>query len=134
VVDSVSRLQALAEDRHHLRSLEYCFINALKREELTSILTSEGPSVLGSGDRAVDDLAFVVDSYLMLRYVEIDSAVRRAVTVLKMRGSEHAKDIRQYELTAQGVVIRSRFEGREGILSGTARRMADSFDRAFLGR
>ncbi len=134
VVDSVSRLQGLAEDRHQLRALEYSFINALKREGLTSILTSEGPSVLGSGDRAVDDLAFVVDSYLMLRYVEIDSAVRRAVTVLKMRGSDHAKDIRQYELTTQGVVIKSRFEGREGILSGTPHRMAESFDRAFLGR
>jgi len=134
VVDSVSRLQTLAPGRSRLRELQYCFINGLKREGLTSILTSEGPSLLGNGDRAVDDLAFMVDSYLMLRYVEIDSAVRRAITVLKMRGSEHAQDIRQYDLTGQGIAIQSRFEGREGILSGSPRRMSDSFAKAFLGR
>lgn len=134
VVDSISCLQSLAESRSQLRSLQYCFINGLKREGLTSILTGEGPSVLGSGDRAVDDLAFMVDSYLMLRYVEIDSSVRRAITVLKMRGSEHAKDIREYDLTNRGIAIQSRFEGREGILSGSPRRMSDSFAKAFLNR
>ncbi|MGI6208548.1 MAG: RAD55 family ATPase [Anaerolineae bacterium] len=134
MIDSVSRLEGLVEGASQRRALKYGFLNALKREGLTALLISEGPSLLGSGDRAVDDLAFMADSYLLLRYVEIDSAVHRALTVLKMRGSEHAKDIRQYEITDRGIRIQSRFEGREGILSGTPHRMADSFMRAFLGR
>ncbi len=54
--------------------------------------------------------------------------------MLKMRGSDHAKDIRQFEITDQGVEVRSKFEGREGIMSGSPRRMVDSFVEAFVKR
>jgi circadian clock protein KaiC len=81
-----------------------------------------------------EDVAFVADSYVMLRYVEIESAVRKALLVLKLRGSDHAKDIRQYEITRNGIEVQSKFEGREGIMSGSPRRMADSFVEAFVRR
>ena len=68
----------------------------------------------------------------MLRYVEIESAIRKALLILKMRGSDHAKDIRQYDLTGHGIEVQSKFEGQEGILSGSPRRMADSFVKAFI--
>jgi circadian clock protein KaiC len=60
--------------------------------------------------------------------------MRKALLVLKMRGSDHAKDIRQYEITGQGLEVQSKFEGREGILSGSPRRMAESFVEAFVKR
>ena len=87
------------------------------------------------GESAEDSqISFVVDSYVILRYVEIESAIRKALLVLKMRGSDHAKDIRQYDITSTGFDVQSKFEGREGILSGTPRRMADSFVEAFVKR
>jgi hypothetical protein len=43
-------------------------------------------------------------------------------------------DIRQYEITRSGIEVQSKFEGREGILSGSPRRMADSFVEAFVRR
>jgi circadian clock protein KaiC len=130
LIDSVSHFDQLTEDTVEMRAVVYGFINALKREGLTSILTRESPVLLGSeeGDNAV---AFVVDSYILLRYVEIESAIRKAVLVLKLRGSDHAKDIRQFEITGQGIEIKSRFEGQEGILSGSPRRMAEAFVEAF---
>lgn len=130
LVDSVSHFDQLTEDTVEMRAVVYGFINALKREGLTSILTRESPVLLGSeeGDNAV---AFVVDSYILLRYVEIESAIRKALLVLKLRGSDHAKDIRQFEITSQGIEIKSRFEGQEGILSGSPRRMAEAFVEAF---
>jgi circadian clock protein KaiC len=51
---------------------------------------------------------------------------------LKMRGSDHAKDIRQFDVTEHGFEVQSKFEGQEGILSGSPRRMADSFVEAFI--
>lgn len=130
LVDSISHFDQLTEDPVELRSVVYGFINALKREGLTSILTRESPVLLGAeeGDNAI---AFVVDSYTLLRYVELDSAIRKALLVLKLRGSDHAKDIRQFEITSQGLEIMSKFEGQEGILSGSPRRMADAFVEAF---
>jgi circadian clock protein KaiC len=131
VVDSMTLFNRLTQDQVELRSLEFNFINALKREGLTSVLTRESPVLLGEAPDQ-DSLGFVVDSYMMLRYVEIDSAIRKALLVLKMRGSDHAKDIRQYDILENGIKVQSRFEGQEGILSGSPRRMAESFVKAFI--
>lgn len=131
VVDSVSHFARLTQDPVELRSLEFKFINALKRERLTSLLTRESPVLLGE---SVQDssIGFIVDSYVVLRYVEIESAIRKALLVLKMRGSDHAKDIRQYDITSTGFEVQSKFEGQEGILSGNPRKMAASFVEAFV--
>ena len=133
VVDSISQFSRLTQDPVELRSLEFGFINALKRHGLTSLLTRESPVLLGE-DTEDSQISFVVDSYTILRYVEIESAIRKALLILKMRGSDHAKDIRQYEITETGFEVQSKFEGREGILSGNPRRMADSFVEAFVKR
>jgi circadian clock protein KaiC len=76
----------------------------------------------------------MVDSYTLLRYVEIESAVHKALLVLKMRGSNHDKGIRQCEVTSRGLEVLAPFEGREGIMSGSPRRMVDSFVQAFVQR
>ena len=134
LVDSITHFERLTQDPVELRSLVYSFINGLKREGLTSLLTRESPTLLGEAPQEDSDVAFVVDTYLLLRYVEIESVINKALLVLKMRGSDHAKDIRQFEITAQGVEVRSKFEGREGIMSGSPRRMVDSFVEAFVKR
>jgi circadian clock protein KaiC len=130
LVDSISHFDQMAEDALELRSVVFGFINALKREGLTSVLTRESPVLLG-GEEEKHSIAYVVDSYIMLRYVEIESAIRKALLVLKLRGSDHAKDIRQFQITDHGIEIMSRFEGQEGIMSGSPRRMAEAFDEAF---
>ena len=80
-----------------------------------------------------ESAAFVVDSYVLLRYVEIESAIHKALLVLKMRGSDHAKDIRQFQILSTGIDVQAPFEGQEGILSGSPRRsMAESFVDAFI--
>ncbi len=134
VVDSITHFERLTTDPIELRNIQYGFINALKREGLTSLLTKESPTLLGESTNPNSDIAFVVDSYSILRYVEIDSAVSKALLVLKMRGSNHAKDIRQYEIEPNiGIQLKEKFQGREGILSGNPRRsMTDAFDEAFI--
>ncbi len=134
VVDSMSHFVRLTQDPVELRSIEFAFINALKRQQLTSVLTRESPVLLGELQARDSQISFVVDSYTMLRYVEIESAIQRAMIVLKMRGSHHAKDIRQYDITRTGFEVQTKFEGREGILSGSPRRMSESFVEAFVKR
>lgn len=134
LVDSITHFERITQSASELRAIQYGFINALKREGLTSLLTKESPALLGEAPEGDSEISFVVDSYSILRYVEIDSAISKALLVLKMRGSNHDKDIRQYEINAQnGFQLKSKFEGQEGILSGTPRRSkADAFDEAFL--
>jgi circadian clock protein KaiC len=133
LVDSLSHFERITDDPYQLREIVYGFINGLKREGLTSVLTRESPVLLG-GTAADDGIAFLVDSYLLLRYVEIESTIHKALLALKVRGSDHAKDIRRYEITHSGIEVLSRFEGQEGIMSGSPRRMAESFVEAFVNR
>ena len=131
VIDSISQFSRLTKDPVELRDLEFNFVNALKREGLTAVLTRESPVLLGEA-KGDSDIGFLVDSYTILRYVEIESVIHKALLVLKMRGSDHAKDIRQYDIRTHGFEVQSRFEGQEGILSGSPRRLAESFVKAFV--
>jgi len=132
LVDSLSHFERLTEDPVELRSIQYSFINALKREGLTAVLTKESEAILGEV-YSEESVAFVTDSYILLRYVEIDSTIQKALLVLKLRGSDHAKDIRQFQIKSIGIEVQARFEGQEGIMSGSPRRsMAESFVEAFV--
>ncbi|MBN1200872.1 MAG: ATPase [Anaerolineae bacterium] len=133
LVDSLSHFERLAESPVELRQTIFEFINGLKRLDLTAVLTRENAALLGELPDVEENLAFVADSYTLLRYVEIQSAVHKALLVLKLRGSDHDKNIRHYEITGQGLVVRSRFEGTRGIMSGTPTMThAEAFAAAFL--
>ncbi len=133
LVDSLSHLERLTQDPVELRQITFEFINGLKRLNLTAVLTRENAALLGETPDNEEDLAFVVDSYTMLRYVELQGAVHKALLVLKLRGSDHAKDIRQYAVTSHGIEVRSRFEGTQGIMSGApVMTHAEAFAAAFL--
>jgi circadian clock protein KaiC len=101
-----------------MREIERKFINALKREEVTSILLRENDNVLGQVTQVTSRVPFIVDSYMLLRFVEIDSSIEKAICVLKMRGSDHQKDIRCFKITPHGIEVEAKFSGREGIMSG----------------
>jgi len=123
VLDSITHFARLTDDSAKLRALYNTIVNGLKREGVTSLL-------LGEESRTPDPrqergkLSYVVDGIIMLRYVEVESAMQRAIVVLKMRGSDHAKEIRRAEIRKGGMVVTDVFEGRENILSGISHRSA----------
>lgn len=134
LVDSLSHFERVAPNPLALRALVFGFVNALKRESLTALLTRESPAILGDVGEGEEDIAFVVDSYTLLRYVEIDSAVHKALLVLKLRGSAHATDIRQFRIGPRGLEVQTKFANQQGILSGHPHRMAEAFAEAFVRR
>jgi circadian clock protein KaiC len=123
VLDSVTHFSRLTDDPVKLRAIYNTVVNGLKREGVTSLL-------LGEESRTPDPrqergkLSYVVDGIIMLRYVEVESAMQRAIVVLKMRGSDHAKEIRRAEIRKGGMVVTDIFEGRENILSGISHRIS----------
>jgi circadian clock protein KaiC len=50
-------------------------------------------------------ISFLTDEIIRMRYVEIDGQIRKVMVVVKMRGGNHSKDIREYIITEDGVVI-----------------------------
>ena len=116
VLDSVSHFSRITRDRNQLRDIYTTLVNGLKREGITSILTSELSGTKLYAER--DKLSYVVDTILMMRYVEVNSAIQRALLILKMRGSAHDKGIHRYEIKPGGIEVTDRFEGLQGLLTG----------------
>lgn len=117
VLDSVSHFDRLTGDVQKLRSIYTSVANGLRREGITAVLLGEKGRV---DYRFVfrGGLSFIVDCIILMRYVEIESTMQRAIVVLKMRGSDHAKEIRRYEIGKGGLKVLDVFDGREGLLSG----------------
>ncbi len=65
-------------------------------------------------------ISSITDSIILLRYFEIVGEMRRGLAVLKMRGSMHQKEIREFNIDDSGMHIGPAFRNVSGILSGRA--------------
>ncbi|MCU0307342.1 MAG: circadian clock protein KaiC [Thermoleophilia bacterium] len=76
----------------------------LKDRGVPAVLTTTSP-LAGAGPAAEGQVPAISDCVVLLRYVETPGAVRRALTVLKMRGSRHDTSIREFVITGDGMHI-----------------------------
>ena len=118
-VDSLSALERVSSIRG-FREFVIGFTSFLKREEVAGLFTSTTPNLLGGGSVTEKHISTLTDSIILLRYVESYGRMRRGITVLKMRGSAHDTDIREYSIDGDGMHIMEPFTDVSGILSGSA--------------
>jgi circadian clock protein KaiC len=119
VVDSLSHLEMFVDGKQ-FRAEAYRLIMYLKRKGLTSLLVWEAPQMVGQTFGVADDgLSFLVDSVIVFRFVEINSEMRRVLGVVKMRGSNHDKRLREFTISSAGLNLNSIFEGYEGVSTGS---------------
>ncbi len=90
----------------------------IKQQEATGMVTSTTPTLLGGTSITEAHISTITDSIILLRYVELFGEMRRCLTVLKMRGSMHDKDIREYTIDGHGNRIGKPFSNLTGIFSG----------------
>jgi circadian clock protein KaiC len=55
----------------------------------------------------------------VLRYAELAGEVRRAITLLKMRGSVHDARVREFSIDGEGIHVGDAFDKGIGILGWT---------------
>jgi circadian clock protein KaiC len=117
VVDSLTHFTQMIADSHELRRTYHQIISAFRREGVTALyLGEEMRSDYTNQERG--RLSFVVDTLIMLRYLEIDSAIQRAIVILKMRSSAHDTAIRSYMIGPEGIIVGKPLTGKSGLLSG----------------
>jgi circadian clock protein KaiC len=119
LIDSISHLERLENDPVRLREVAFTFVNALLRHGLTAMITQEDPDITGDMAAAQYGISYLVDTVIVLRYVELDSSISKALLILKQRASAHDKTIREFRITEKGILIEEPFADREGVLSGT---------------
>ena len=120
VIDSLMGFEmALAPAfRQDFRESLYRMIGALTRTGITVISNIETVDSFTDMVFSPQAISFLTDDIIRLRYVEIEGQLRRVIVVVKMRGGDHCKDIREYEVTAKGITIGKRLEGYEGLVTG----------------
>lgn len=122
VVDSISHLELYIPERV-VRKEAYRLANYLRTRGLTTLLTSEVHEVMGTSLTITGSgVSFLVDAIVLLRYGEIESSIRRALAIMKMRGRDHDKKLREYEITGTGLRVLAPFTELEGVLSGSPRK------------
>ena len=134
VVDSLSHLAMFVKESE-LRREAYRLIMHLKTRGISSVLIWESPQMSGSAFSVTEvGLSFLVDCIVALKPVEIESSLRKALAILKMRGSDHDKRLREFQITPNGIKIESAFIDYEGLMGGSPRKVpSEKFVDLFRG-
>ena len=76
-------------------------------------------------------ISFLTDDIVRLRYVEIEGQLRKILVVVKMRGGNHSKDVREYVIGDQGmVIVGARSTDYSSLTCGLPRRIENGGDPA----
>jgi circadian clock protein KaiC len=107
VIDSLVGFEmALAPGfREDFRESLYRMIAALTGAGVTVLTTVEIEDSFTALPFSNYAISFLTDDIIRLRYVEIDGQLRKVIAVIKMRGGNHSKDIREYIIDKRGLVV-----------------------------
>jgi circadian clock protein KaiC len=128
VIDSISGFEmALAPTfREDFRESLYRLIGALTGLGVTIFSTVEVLESLDGLRLTGYRISFLTDDIISQRYVEIEGELRKVLAVVKMRGSDHSREFRAYEITANGVLLRESLRDYDGIITGMPTRQLRS--------
>jgi circadian clock protein KaiC len=69
-----------------------------------------------------DEMSFLADAVIAMRYVEVPGRLTKVITVVKVRGSAHSTDLREYRITDQGLEIEPSALPLVGVITGAGLR------------
>jgi len=114
-------VDSLAELVHSTRETERFPVYArqlaafVRAAGASGMITSE-TATLGPITEPLGGLSYLFHNVVLLRYLEQDSEVRRALAVLKMRDSDHEKGLRRFEIDERGLTVGAKLERLSGVL------------------
>ena len=119
VIDSISSMESSAYARDYVRDfllqLTAFFksngINCLVTYRTTEMFDANTKQLMGGTMASELQLSPIVDGIVLMRYVERDQEVRKLLSVLKMRGSDHEKGIYEFSIGKAGLIVGNQFEG-----------------------
>lgn len=133
LIDPMTYFQLISANTSELRKTYGKVLYGLQKHNITSILTKEIEDNWVDFMCMNDGLSYAVDSVVSLRFVEMEGSIKKAIMILKSRGSDHEKDIKEFVIDSSGINIRKKFNKVEGILNGNTRKViSDRIEKYFL--
>ncbi|MEJ7804748.1 MAG: ATPase domain-containing protein [Telluria sp.] len=117
VIDSLNAYLQAMPGEQFLTLQMHELLSYLNQQGVTTILVLGQHGFIGEARTDVD-LSYLSDTTLLLRFFENNGRLRRALTVVKSRMSEHASTIHELRLSAEGIELGEPLEGFEGVLTG----------------
>jgi circadian clock protein KaiC len=132
VIDSLMGFElALAPSfREDFRESLYRMVGALVDLGVTVVMTAELVDSYVELRLSPHGISFLTDGIILQRYVELDGALRKVMVVAKMRGFDHQKELRLYDIGPDGMVIGEPLTDHQGILVGKPRRRPDGTEHS----
>ena len=125
VIDSLNGYLNAMPDSRFLILQMHELLTYLGQRGVLTILVLAQHGLVGPMETPLD-ISYLSDSVLMVRYFEYAGTVRRALSVVKKRSGNHEHTIREFRLTASGIVLGPPLTEFSGIFSGTPRYVGDS--------
>ena len=117
IIDSVSALERVGEVRF-FREFVIGLTSFVKQHQVCTLLTSTTPELSGGESVTEAHISTITDAIILLRYVEIAGSLRRGLIVIKMRGSQHGKDVHEFVIGDDGMTIGEPFRNVPNLLVG----------------
>jgi circadian clock protein KaiC len=128
IVDPISNLRS-AGTLEDSASMLVRLIDFLRRSQITAffISLSEQGTALEMTDEGISSL---VDTWLLVRDIELGGERNRALYVLKSRGMVHSNQVREFLITSRGLRLLPAYIGPAGVLTGSARLSQEARDKS----
>ena len=118
VIDSINGYLQSMPDERLLPIQVHELISYLAAKGVTCIMTLVQRGIFGSPVDEAADISFLADSVLLLRYFEVSGEVRQAVSVVKRRGGDHERTIREARVQHGGLHVGAPLREFQGVLTG----------------
>jgi circadian clock protein KaiC len=118
VIDSLNGyLNAMPEERFLTIQLHE-LLSYLGQQGVATILIGAHQGMIGTQMRTPVDASYLADAVIMLRYYEAQGEVREAISVVKKRGSQHERTIREFGLDTGRIRLGEPLRHFRGVLTG----------------
>jgi len=119
----------MGENLTDVKTMLLRIVDFLKMKRITAFFTSL-TSAADDMENTDVYISSLIDTWLLLRDIEIGGERNRGLYVLKSRGMAHSNQIREFRLTNHGIELLDVYVGAEGVLTGSARLSQESKDEA----
>lgn len=120
ILDPVSNLISVGT-RIEVKSVLTRLFDYLKMSGITVVLTDLSHAATGSIESTNEEISSLIDTWILIKSIEINGERNRALFILKSRGMAHSNQIREIELSRKGIDLWDVYTGEGDILTGTAR-------------
>jgi circadian clock protein KaiC len=125
--DGIENLETALPNSIERKNYMTVLLDLFSSMGVTTVITSEISEHFGGVKLTHETLSNVVDNIILLKHVEIEGNMKGFLSIMKSRGIKHDTEIREFDITEKGIIVKGSMKGYESVLSGIARKISGEF-------